>query len=55
MACSFWETACQPNSGLFRPHLLPWMVYIYSIWPLNRGQYPYKWLWDYAGDIFLKP
>ncbi len=30
-------------------------VYIYSIWALNRGQYPYKWLWDYAGDKFLKP
>ena len=22
---------------------------------LNRGHYPYKWLWDYAGDKFLKP
>jgi hypothetical protein len=22
---------------------------------LNHGQYPYKWLCDYAGDKFLKP
>ena len=22
---------------------------------LNRGHYPYKWLWNYAGDKFLKP
>jgi hypothetical protein len=22
---------------------------------LTRGQYPYKWLWTYAGDKFLKP
>ncbi len=21
---------------------------------LNRGQYPYKWLWTYAGDTFLR-
>jgi hypothetical protein len=21
---------------------------------LNRGQYPYKWLWDYAGDKFFE-
>ncbi len=28
---------------------------MYAIWALNRGQYPYKWLWDYAGDKFLKP
>ncbi len=25
MARSFWETACQPNPGRFRPHSLPWM------------------------------
>ncbi len=28
---------------------------MYSIWALNIGQYPYKWLWDYAGDKLLKP
>ncbi len=22
---------------------------------MNRGQYPYKWLWAYAGDKILKP
>ena len=21
---------------------------------LNRGQYPYKWLWTYAGDNFFE-
>jgi hypothetical protein len=26
MARSFWETACQPNPGRFRPHSLPWMI-----------------------------
>jgi hypothetical protein len=26
MARSFWETACQPNPGRFRPHSLPWMA-----------------------------
>jgi hypothetical protein len=30
-------------------------LYIYSIWTLNHGQYPCKWLWDYGGDKFLKP
>ena len=30
-------------------------LYIYSILMLNRGHYPYKWLWNYAGDKFLKP
>jgi hypothetical protein len=25
MAGSFWETACQPNPGRFRPHSLPWV------------------------------
>jgi hypothetical protein len=30
-------------------------IYIYIIWALNRGQFPYKWLWDYAGYNFLKP
>ncbi len=29
-------------------------LYIYSIWALNLGQYPYTWLWDYAGDKLLK-
>jgi hypothetical protein len=28
-------------------------LYIYSIRALNHGQYPYKWLWDYAGDKFF--
>jgi hypothetical protein len=27
--------------------------YICSILTLNRGQYPYKWLWDHAGDNFV--
>ena len=22
---------------------------------LNRGHYPYTWLWTYGGDKFLKP
>ncbi len=26
MACSFWETVCQPNPCRFRPHSLPWML-----------------------------
>ncbi len=26
-----------------------------SIWAMKRDRYPYKWLWDYAGDKFLKP
>ena len=29
-------------------------LYIYSIWALNRGHYPYKWLWTYAGDKFFE-
>ncbi len=29
-------------------------MYIYSIWALNRGYYPYKWLWTYAGDKFFE-
>ena len=29
-------------------------MYIYSIWALNRGHYPYKWLWTYAGDKFFE-
>jgi hypothetical protein len=31
------------------------LIYIYSIWTLNHGYYPYKWLWIYGGDKFLKP
>ena len=30
-------------------------LYIYLFYMLNRGYYPYKWLWTYAGDKFLKP
>ncbi len=29
-------------------------MYIYSIWALNHGHYPYKWLWTYAGDKFFE-
>ncbi len=29
-------------------------VHIYSIWTLNHGHYPYKWLWIYGGVKFLK-
>ncbi len=28
MAGRFWETACQPNPGRFRPHSLPWVTRI---------------------------
>ncbi len=40
MAGSFWETACQPNLCLFRPHSLPWMAYtrsLYSPLIVNSG------------------
>ncbi len=29
-------------------------MYIYSIWSINHGHYPYKWLWTYAGDKFFE-
>ena len=31
-----------------------YILYIYSIWTLNHGHYPYKWLWIYGRDNFLK-
>ncbi len=31
------------------------LLYIHLLYMLHHGQYPYKWLWDYAGDNILKP
>ncbi len=41
MARSFWETACQPNLGWFRPHSLSWMVQ-HSSWQLTDSYWHSK-------------